>query len=344
MARDTRVPGAALPPGPVLAVLVAGIGDLVLGRDALRALRAGFAAREMHVLVNAQALPLARTMDLADGLHGFPIRELRGGPGALAWAARAVADLRRLEPALAVNLYPPASRAGAVKMGLLLRATGAPVRVGVAALGLGPWLTRGVPPAELAGLHAARAMERVALAAGGADPGPAGPLDLALPGGCAHDALLAGPGPLVGLNPGTDQPGKRWAPEAFAAVADALAASHGARAVILGGPGEEGAGRAVAGAMASRATVLAGCMTLPELGHVLARLDLLVTTDSGPMHMAAAAAVPLVAVFHGSDPARFGPLGAPGRCRVLASGPGKALDPQAVIEACHEFLPAGEGK
>jgi len=330
--------------GPVLAVLVAGIGDLMLGRDALRALRAGFPGRAVHLLATAQALPLAEGLGLADGLHGFPVRELRGGPGALGWAVRAVAGLRRLGPALAVNLYPPASRAGALKMGLLLRATGAPVRVGVAALGLGPWLTRGVAPAELAGLHAARAMERVALAAGGVDPGPAGPVRFTLPGGCAHDALLAGPGPLVGLNPGTDQPGKRWEPEAFAAVADALAASHGARAVILGGPGEEGAGRAVAGAMASRPTVLTGRMTLPELGHVLAQLDLLVTTDSGPMHMAAAAGVPLVAVFRGSDPARFGPLGAPGRCRVLLPGPGGAVGPQAVIEACRGFLPAGEGK
>ncbi|MCK9240106.1 glycosyltransferase family 9 protein [Desulfocurvus sp.] len=330
--------------GPVLAVLVAGIGDLVLGRDALRALRAGLPGREMHLVVNAQALPLARVMALADGLHGFPIRELRSGPGALGRALGAVAGLRRLGPALAVNLYPPASRAGALRMGLLLRATGAPGRVGVAALGLGPWLTRGVAPAELAGLHAARVMERVALAAGGVPAGPAGPVDLALAGGCRHDALLGGGGPLVGLNPGTDQPGKRWAPGAFAAVADALAREFGARAVILGGPGEEAAGRAVAGAMTSRAAVLTGRMTLAELGHVLTRLDLLVTTDSGPMHMAAAAGVPLVAVFRGSDPARFGPLGVPGRCRTLACAPGGDVSARAVIAASRDILLAGRAE
>lgn len=345
MARNARAPGAALPSGPVLAVLVAGIGDLVLGRDALRALRAGFPGRALHLLANAQALPLARAMGVADGLHGFPIRELRGGPGALGLAVRVVAGLRRLGPALAVNLYPPASRAGALRMGLLLRATGAPARVGVAALGLGLWLTRGVVPAELAGLHAARVMERVALAAGGARPaGPAGPMDLALPGGSGYDALLAGPGPLVGLNPGADQPGKRWAPQALAAVADALAGACGARTVILGGPGEEGAGRAVAGAMRTAAVPLTGRLTLAELGHVLARLDLLVTADSGPMHMAAAAGVPLVAVFRGSDPARFGPLGPPERCRVLACGPGGDVPVAAVVASCREILLAGRGE
>jgi heptosyltransferase-2 len=66
----------------------------------------------------------------------------------------------------------------------------------------------------------------------------------------------------------------------------------------------------VAGLMRAPARVLAGETSLAELGGVLARLDLLVTNDSGPMHLAAALGTPVVAVFGPTDWRETAPVGA----------------------------------
>lgn len=333
---------------PVLAVLVAGIGDLVLGRDALRALRAGYPGREVHLLTNAQAVPLAEAMGLADEVLGLPIRDLRRGPWALGRVGRLVLGLRRRRYAVAVNLKTVGSRAGAVRMGLMLRALGAGRLVGVADKGLGAFVHRGLDPGRLAGLHASQGMLQLALLAGGADPGPAPAVDFSLPSGCAFDAeldALPGTGPLIGLNPGADMPGKLWEPARFAAVGDALAGEFGARAVILGGPGEEPMGRAVRAAMRTPSALLTGRMALTELAHVLARLDLLVSNDSGPMHIAAAAGTPVAAVFGQADPRVFGPLLPAARRRVLTApvpcrpcGRRECADPQCLLQVTPEMV------
>jgi heptosyltransferase-2 len=126
------------------------------------------------------------------------------------------------------------------------------------------------------------------------------------------DRLLAEEGTgadFIGINPGASYgTAKRWLPERFAAVADLLA-ERGARVVIVGGPAERETGQAIADQMRSPARVLCGRTTLPELVGVLARLRTLVTNDSGPMHLAAALGVPVVAVFGPTDWRETHPVG-----------------------------------
>jgi ADP-heptose:LPS heptosyltransferase len=62
---------------------------------------------------------------------------------------------------------------------------------------------------------------------------------------------------------------------------------------------------------------LAGKTSLESLMYVLEQVDLLITNDSGPMHIAAALKKPLVALFSGGYPAVFGPYGDPLRFRIL---------------------------
>jgi ADP-heptose:LPS heptosyltransferase len=64
---------------------------------------------------------------------------------------------------------------------------------------------------------------------------------------------------------------------------------------------------------------LAGCTDLLELAAVLEGAQVVVTTDSGPMHMAAAVGTPTVALFGPGDPQRFGPRGSPGQVAILQS-------------------------
>jgi heptosyltransferase-2 len=138
---------------------------------------------------------------------------------------------------------------------------------------------------------------------------------LACPGdwrGRAGETL--GPGRWVGLNPGAFYgSAKRWLPERYAAVADRLARTRGVQIAILGGAAERPLAQAIAGQMQAPARILAGETTLPELVGVLSRLELLVTNDSGPMHVASALGVPVLALFGPTDWRETAPVGAASR-------------------------------
>jgi heptosyltransferase-2 len=127
----------------------------------------------------------------------------------------------------------------------------------------------------------------------------------------ARGAALLGEGlPCVGINAGAAYgTAKRWLPDRFAAAADLLAKQQGLRPVLLGGPAERGLAEQIAASMTTPARVLCGETTLPELVGVLSRLGLLLTNDSGPMHVAAALGVPVLAVFGPTDWRETAPVG-----------------------------------
>lgn len=125
----------------------------------------------------------------------------------------------------------------------------------------------------------------------------------------AWKARLDGGGSrLVGFFPGSNAPARRWPTERFAAVARALT-DGGARAVVLGGAGERGLTRAVADAVPG-AVDAGGATDLPGLAAVLSLCHLVVTNDTGPMHLAGAVGTPTVTLWGPSDPAEVRPVGA----------------------------------
>jgi heptosyltransferase-2 len=125
------------------------------------------------------------------------------------------------------------------------------------------------------------------------------------------------PGDLVlGINPGSTYGGaKRWLPDRFAEVAERLAGRMSAEEgrpvaiVILGAPGEEALGRDIAARVKAPSLVLSGATTIRELMAVIKRCRLLLTNDTGPMHIAAACGVPVVAVFGPTDWRTTAPYG-----------------------------------
>jgi heptosyltransferase-2 len=129
-------------------------------------------------------------------------------------------------------------------------------------------------------------------------------------------ALLGDGGPWIGVNPGAFYgTAKRWPPERFAAAAGLVARRVAAKVAIVGGAGERPLGEAIAEELRAPARVLCGETTLGELVGVLAGLRLLLTNDSGPMHLAAAVGTPLVAVFGPTDWRETAPVSA--RARVV---------------------------
>jgi heptosyltransferase-2 len=131
----------------------------------------------------------------------------------------------------------------------------------------------------------------------------------------ARELLAGARRPLVGIAPGATWATKRWAPERFAAVADALhAAGHGL--VLVAGPGDAVAAGAFRAAL--RSPLAADLTPLPVevLAAALGELRLLVSCDSGPVHLAAAQGVPALVLFGPTSAVRWGPP-PPGRALGL---------------------------
>lgn len=121
---------------------------------------------------------------------------------------------------------------------------------------------------------------------------------------------------IIGINPGsTYGSAKRWLSDRFAEVAKRLvrrleqSESAHVAVVILGAKGEELLGEAIAAQLGGRSIVLSGATTIRELMAVVKRCRLLITNDTGPMHIAAACGVPVVAVFGPTDWRTTSPYG-----------------------------------
>jgi heptosyltransferase-3 len=123
---------------------------------------------------------------------------------------------------------------------------------------------------------------------------------------------------LVMLQPGARYWFKAWPAERFAELAGRLAEKYGCRVLIGGDARERDLAEAIRANARAAAVSLAGRLTLRQYAAVLKRCALFVGNDNGPMHMAAALGVPLVALFGPSNPAEWGPRGA--RTEVLYRG------------------------
>ena len=124
---------------------------------------------------------------------------------------------------------------------------------------------------------------------------------LYLDGGTLNPALALkiGEGPFLGVVPGAAHATKRWPPERFAEAADAILSGvcGGGKALILGSAGDRAAAQAVSKRLKSPFVDLTGETNLEDLFRLLARCRLVLTNDSGAMHVAEALDVPTVAVF-----------------------------------------------
>ncbi|MFO8008977.1 MAG: glycosyltransferase family 9 protein [Candidatus Brocadiia bacterium] len=118
-----------------------------------------------------------------------------------------------------------------------------------------------------------------------------------------------GDGPTVLIHPGTSQFAafKRWMPARYAQVADRLVEERGADIVVSYGPGEENLAREVVLLMRRPGCLAPPTRTLEELTSLLRRADLFIGSDTGPMHLASALGVPVVALFGPKDPVQTGP-------------------------------------
>ena len=134
---------------------------------------------------------------------------------------------------------------------------------------------------------------------------------LAVPASAALDAVrarhsAAGDSSFVVLNPGAAWPNKRWPPDRFGAIAQWLRRERGLSSIVTWGPGDETLAAAVVDGSAGTAE-LAPPTSIADLAAIVREAVLMVSGDTGPVHLAAAVGTPIVGIYGPTDAARNGP-------------------------------------
>lgn len=124
----------------------------------------------------------------------------------------------------------------------------------------------------------------------------------------ADEWLAALPKPRVALNVGASRAYKRWPLENWVAVAQTLTQA-GKSVVFVGDKTDAETVAQITPHLPTGSVNLAGKTSLRELASVLAACDLLISGDSGPMHLAVAVGTPTIAIFGATNPVRHGPYG-----------------------------------
>ena len=144
--------------------------------------------------------------------------------------------------------------------------------------------------------------------------------------------------PLVGLFPGAGHPGRCWPLERFAQLADSLLRNDGVRPIVFAGPEERGMVQRMR-ALFPPASVILDKLSIPQLAAAQARLAVLVSNDTGPVHLAAAVGTPIVVLIDLPTPHAYVPLAA--SQRLIFSQSINTIGVEEVYAATRELLSAG---
>ena len=307
---------APLPAAPrVLIVRTGAIGDVVNALVFAAALRDARPNAHIGWVAHPLVVPLLDRNPCVDTVHVWPRRSGVRGALSVVQAIRAVRydlalDLQRLQ-----------------KSALLARLSGATRVIGfdkgrckeLSHLWTGEQLPKGDPRAHMVEqyLDFARYLE---LAPGA----PRWPLPMVELTSARQMELIGSNGAqrALVLNLGASKPANRWPAEHFATLITMLAERDFPSPVVLTG-GRDDAATAAALPRPKNLLLrdLVGATSLLELTHVLAAAALVVTGDTGPMHLAVAQSTPVLALFGPADPSRTGPFGAAEAPRVAVGAP-----------------------
>jgi heptosyltransferase I len=285
----------------VLVIKPSALGDVVQCLPLLGPLQARFPDAEIGWTIGRESAGLLEGHERISRLHLFD----RRGPVRRQLAL--AAELRAARYDLVFDLQ------GLLRTGLMTWMTGAPLRVGLETTREGSrYACHTLLPGTGRDVAAHERYWQVAEALGmGSGPRTA---ELAIPEETRRTVstwLAHLPRPLLAIHSGAKWETKRWPPERFADVACRFVAETGGGCVLVGGPTEVDLARAVLDRMPHGSPVvnLAGRSSLKELAVVLETAGLVLSNDSGPMHLGAAMGTPVVGVFTCTDPILSGPAG-----------------------------------
>ena len=334
----------------MLIVRLGAMGDVIHGLYAAAALREAFPEMLLGWLVEERwaellcTLPTPRSgprsaqRPLVDRVHTVNTRQWRRAPfSAATWerVAASLSDLRAAHYEIAIDLQ------GAVRSSLLARWSGARViygaaqpRENLATIFYTRQIIAGGEHIVQQNLSLAEAVARRPLKI----PPVQLPRDPAADQECDQRLRAKGMQEFVLLNPGAGWGAKQWPAERYGQVAKQLL-QGGLKSLINIGPGEEDLAHAVEAASGGAAETFSGSLT--QLIALTRRARLFIGGDTGPMHLAAALRVPVVAIFGPTDPARNGPFGT--RTIVLRS-PSSSTSYRHVFQSDSGLLEISSGQ
>jgi lipopolysaccharide heptosyltransferase II len=313
-------------PKRILAVKLADLGDLLTITPALQALRAAHPAARIDLLAppsSAHLLDGAPYVDTVITFDKFPFDSLSGllDVGRVLQSLRFLFGLRLARYDTLAMFHHYTLTFGAMKFAAVALASGASVRAGLDN-GKGWFLTQRAPDRGFGTVHEiAYWLEVAALLGADTEAGwrphmPVGPEHRA-----AADNSLAQMGinhatNVIALHPGAGfySRARIWPAERFARVARGLIECEEAHVIVLGGPDEVEMAAVIEQECGCPEHIhnLAGRTTIHETAAIIQQCDLFLGNDSGPMHIAAALGVPVVAVFGPSNRRAWGPYTPPG--------------------------------
>jgi heptosyltransferase I len=288
-------------PRKILIVKPSSLGDVVHSLPFLSALHECFPFAEIHWVISRglegllEGNPLVGKLWIIDKDKWKDAGRLLGTVSELGQLAK---GLRNEAYDIAVDLQ------GLMRSGLITGATSAPVRIGFAEAreGSSIFYTRKVKGGR--DIHAVDRYLKVAEALGCEVDKVRFPLPLVREPEKVlklKDEL----GDYAVFVPGARWKTKKWPAEYFAALASMLPI----RSVIVGGAADRGIASIIEEQSKGKALSMAGETNIGDLIWIIRRAKLVITNDSGPMHIAAACGIPVVAIFGPTSPARTGPYG-----------------------------------
>ncbi|MBI1325244.1 glycosyltransferase family 9 protein [bacterium] len=305
-------PIAGLPEGyeprRVAIIKPSALGDVVMSLPVLNAARQAWPNARISWVINKGLVGLLEHHPAIDELITFDRKGFGEGIGGAMRFAKWLWSLRQHNFDMVLDLQ------GLLRSGLMSRATGAKYRVGLAESREGSrWFyTHHIPTLKHKNedIHAVDRLMKVAETMGfvkpAAEPNFFWPRTLRSQA-WARKTLEDLPRPWVGYTLGARWQTKRWPVEQFVKLVDQVQTSFGGSVILIGSPEDVELSKrftAVAGNRFGRITDLAGKTTLPELQSMCGELDLLVSNDTGPLHVASAQGTPTVGIFTCTRPAR----------------------------------------
>jgi len=302
----------------LLIVRLSAMGDVIHTLPAVHALRNAFPEVRIGWLIEerwAELLcapgtprrgPRSERRPLVDWVHTVDLRGWRKSLLSIATLERIVRvwnDVRSERYDAAIDLQ------GAIRSAVLARCSGAGVVYGSAVPRESPaslWYTRQAIPR---GAHVIEQNLSIAQSLAAAVlplPQVELPRDPASEERVEQQLAICGIRDFASLNPGAGWGAKRWPAERYGQVARALSAD-GVQSIVNYGPGEEALARETE--TASQGAAKAMQCSISELIALTRQTKLFIGGDTGPLHLAAALQVPVVAIFGPTDPARNGPYG-----------------------------------
>jgi lipopolysaccharide heptosyltransferase I len=281
----------------ILIVRLGSLGDVVHAIPAAAALRRTYPDATIDWLVDPKYVELLALVSGVD--RAIPLDPR----GSLGGTLRTVRELRRARYDAVVDLQ------GLIKSATLARAAGARRTIGLPRTHLrepmaSMMYTETPDPGEHPHvIHKGLALVR---ALGVSDARVTFPLTVPVTEAAARVVGEAGAAGYALLNPGAAWPNKRWPPERFGALATLMRDRLGLRSFVLWGPGEDAVAAEVALASHGAASV-APATTITDLASIARGARVMISGDTGPLHIAAAVGVPIVALFGPTRAERNGP-------------------------------------